>query len=170
MLYFAYGSNLSTVRLTGRVPSTELITTGKLRQHRLVFHKVGRDGSAKCDAFYTGHPDDFLYGAVYRINPDQKILLDQAEGLGNGYQTKQVTIVTESAEDLIAFTYYATRTATDIKPFHWYREHVLSGAREHGFPESYIEKITAIDATEDKDRHRMKKELSIYAISTPPLL
>jgi hypothetical protein len=163
MLYFAYGSNLSTVRLTGRVPSAELITTGQLRQHRLLFHKIGRDGSAKCDACFTEQEGDFLYGALYQIDPKQKNHLDQAEGLGNGYQTKQVTVITGSGNILTAFTYYATRTAADIKPFHWYKKHVLSGAREHCFPGPYIEKIAAIVSIDDKNLHRTERELSIYS-------
>lgn len=43
MLYFTSGSNLFTMRLTGRVPSIKLITTGKPRQQKLVFHKAGMD-------------------------------------------------------------------------------------------------------------------------------
>lgn len=163
MLYFAYGSNLSTARLTKRVPSAELVTTGKLRKHSLCFHKIGRDASAKCDACFTGQRDDFLYGALYRIHPGQKKYLDQAEALGNGYEIKHVTIVTESGKDIKAFTYYATRIAVDIKPFHWYKQHVLSGAMEHSFPAPYIEKIVAIDSSGDGDIHRTQHELSIYS-------
>ena len=163
MLYFAYGSNLSTERLTKRVPSAELITTGKLTHHRLVFHKIGRDGSAKCNAFFTGQLDDYLYGALYTINPDHKKHLDQVEGLGNGYETKQVVIVTERKRSIKAFTYFATRIAANIEPFHWYKQHVLSGAKEHCFPEPYIEKIALIDSLEDRDRKRTTQELDIYS-------
>ena len=163
MLYFAYGSNLSTVRLTKRVPSAELLTTGRLTHHRLIFHKIGRDSSAKCNAFFTGQLDDYLYGALYKINPAHKKHLDQAEGLGNGYEIKHVTIVTGSEKNINAFTYYATRIAADIKPFHWYKQHVLSGVKEHNFPEPYIEKITLIDTLEDKDQKRTKQEMSIYS-------
>lgn len=163
MLYFAYGSNLSSVRLIKRIPSADLITTGQLRQHKLVFHKVGRDGSAKCDACFTGNAGDYIYGAVYRIDPEHKTHLDRAEGLGNGYETKAVTIITEPGKQIKAFMYYATRTAADIKPFHWYKEHVLSGAKEHCFPEHYINKIVAIQSFEDEDFDRTEHELSIYS-------
>ena len=163
MLYFAYGSNLSTERLTRRVPSAELITTGRLTHHRLVFHKIGRDGSAKCNAFFTGQLDDYLYGALYKINPDHIKHLDQAEGLGNGYETKQVIIVTERKKNIKAFTYFATRISANIEPFHWYKLHVLSGAKEHCFPEPYIEKIALISSFEDKDQKRTKQEQVIYS-------
>ncbi len=162
MLYFAYGSNLSSARLLQRVSSAELTATGQLREHRLLFHKVGRDGSAKCDAFFTGVMEDFLYGAVYRIDPAQKQYLDRAEGLGLGYEIKQVTVTTETGRDLRAFTYCATRIDPDIRPFHWYKEHVLCGAREHCFPESYIERIACTESLEDPDLCRKEAELGIY--------
>ena len=162
MIYFAYGSNLSSVRLRQRVPSAEFVATGQLRKHRLLFHKIGMDGSAKCDAFLTGRAGDILYGALYRIDPEQKEHLDLAEGLGNGYEEKQVTIVTGSAGSVAAFTYYATRTTAEIKPFHWYKEHVLFGAREHCLPGHYIEKIALIPSINDEDSHRTKQEQGIY--------
>ena len=50
MLYFAYGSNLSSARMAARVPSARVVARAQLPGHALRFHKVGRDGSAKCDA------------------------------------------------------------------------------------------------------------------------
>lgn len=161
LLYFAYGSNLSFARLSKRVSSAVLVTTGKLHRHRLVFHKVGRDGSAKCDVFFTGNNEDITYGAVYRIHPGHKQTLDSAEGLGNGYEIKNVTLITDQGE-ITAFTYYATHIDKSIKPFHWYKHHVLMGAEEHFFPEYYLSEIEQIDAVEDHDTDRMERELAIH--------
>lgn len=167
MLYFAYGSNLSSVRLRVRVPSAELVCIGRLPQHRLLFHKVGRDGSAKCDALYTGFPADCVLGAVYRIRPGHKQMLDRAEGLGNGYETKRITVIVPPGERLEAFTYYATNIAARLKPFPWYLEHVLRGAQEHGFPEEYIQTIMSVEPVEDSNPHRTEQELSIYRPTGP---
>ena len=65
--YFAYGSNLSTPRLRGRVPSACKLGVATLAAHRLVFHKLGRDGSAKCDALYTGRQEDIVRGVVFEM-------------------------------------------------------------------------------------------------------
>jgi len=162
MLYFAYGSNLSLPRLRQRVPSAELITVGTLREHRLLFHKIGRDGSAKCDAFFSGQGCDFVYGAVYRIDPSQKHNLDQVEGVGLGYAIKTVTIHSAQGREIEAFTYYATQIDPGIKPFHWYKEHVLAGARELGFPEKYIALITSADSVDDANVLRKEQEMSLY--------
>jgi len=163
MLYFAYGSNMSSARLIKRVPSVIKKDTGLLHSHRIEFHKVGfRDSSAKCNAFQTGNADDFLAGVLYEISPEQRGLLDQEEGLGYGYEAKTVNIKTLSGHDVSAFTYYATKINPNLKPFHWYKHHVVWGAKEHGLPADYIERIVSIDSTEDSDVARVEKELSVY--------
>ena len=162
MYYFAYGSNLSSPRLTNRVPSAVILATGQLRRHRLRFHKIGRDGSAKCNALYTGLSGDRVLGAVFRINPADRRLLDQAEGLALGYESKEVLIVTPGGERIEAFTYYATRIDPGNRPFHWYKEHVLRGLREHGFSGDYLRAVEEIASVEDLDDRRSALELDIY--------
>jgi len=163
MLYFAYGSNMSSARLTQRVPSATKKDIGILHSHRIEFHKTGfKDGSAKCNAFATDNADDFLAGVLYEILPGQRELLDQAEGLGHGYDVKDVTIKTLSGQGISAFTYYATKINPDLKPFHWYKHHVIWGAKEHGLPDDYINQLIAIDSIEDLDASRVEKELSVY--------
>jgi cation transport regulator ChaC len=163
MLYFAYGSNMSVPRLLHRVPSAVDLDTGYLYKHTLVFHKPGRkDGSGKCNACETGKHSDFLMGVVYRIDPAHKHILDKVEGRGNGYEVKHVTITTCRNRQVSAFTYYATRTSQDLQPFHWYKEHVLYGAREHGLHPEYIGKIISTVSVQDPCPEREKEELSIY--------
>jgi gamma-glutamylcyclotransferase len=53
MYYFAYGSNMSLSRLRERVPSAEAVGCFSLNGHDLRFHKLSKDGSGKCDAFFT---------------------------------------------------------------------------------------------------------------------
>jgi gamma-glutamylcyclotransferase (GGCT)/AIG2-like uncharacterized protein YtfP len=163
MFYFAYGSNLSVARLQKRVPSSRLITTGLLRHHCLVFHKIGRDGSAKCDAYYTGRQNDYILGAVYRLDPAHKPLLDEAEGLGNGYEIKDILVSTGLGTEITAFLYSATAIDRSRKPFHWYKEHVLRGMKEHSFPDQYLSMVSAIESIVDDDPARTAKELCIYA-------
>lgn len=163
MLYFAYGSNLSSVRLIQRVPSVRLVAIGTLFHHRLAFHKIGLDGSAKCDAYFTGNRDDFILGAVYRISPSHKPRLDRAEGLGKGYITKMISVVTKTGEEIQAFLYSATSIDRHRKPFHWYKEHVLQGMREHDFPDRYIANAAAVQSVADHDMERAERELQIYS-------
>ncbi|MDZ7803176.1 gamma-glutamylcyclotransferase family protein [Thiohalophilus sp.] len=162
MLYFAYGSNMSSHRLLARVPSARSVTIARLPGHRLRFHKKSVDGSAKCDIEQTGNESDVVHGVVFNIAPEEKPELDRHEGLGQGYEEKRVSIYIDDGNSLSALTFYATRIEPTLKPYVWYREHVLRGAREHGLPDYYIKSIAGIEAIPDPDTHRHRKELTVY--------
>ena len=143
--YFAYGSNMSTARLRERAPSAKPLGTGRLVRHALRWHKRGRDGSGKCDAACTGCPGDEVWGVLFAIDCAEKPRLDAAEGLGIGYVEKDVQILT-AAGGVAARTYQAKPNHVEaaLRPFRWYWQHVLSGAREHGLPVAYVAAIEQI--------------------------
>lgn len=162
MLYFSYGSNMSTPRLTNRAPAARAVGVARLQKHRLRFHKKSKDNSGKCDAERTNDEKDVVYGVVFEIEDSEKSKLDIQEGLGNGYEEKCVFLCAHGGKKLKAVTYYATSTDPKLKPYEWYKEHVVRGAREHGLPEEYINAIATVEAIPDPDKSRHKSELSIY--------
>jgi hypothetical protein len=134
-----------------------------LVEHALRFHKWSRkDKSAKCDALFTGNPEDFVIGALFEIPHDEKGPLDKAEGLGFGYDEKWVTVTDSLGNSLDAFTYFATSTDPSLLPHSWYLNHVIVGAKETGVPADYLGIISATRSKEDPDRKRDAKERAIY--------
>jgi gamma-glutamylcyclotransferase (GGCT)/AIG2-like uncharacterized protein YtfP len=163
MLYFSYGSNMSLRRLAARVPSAQVVCNARLDGHALKFHKKSnKDGSAKCDAAHTGQNEDIVIGVVFDIDPSHKAKLDACEGLGYGYETKTVSLLSDRGEKVEAFTYYATLIDAALQPFHWYKEHVLRGARENGLPGDYVMRIEEVVSIDDPDNDRHERELAIY--------
>jgi gamma-glutamylcyclotransferase len=162
MLYFSYGSNMSSRRLLERVSSAHFITVATLYCHELRCHKVGRDGSGKCDAFETGERNHSVIGAVFDISASEKPCLDEKEGLGRGYEKKMVSLLAADGRPIEAVTYYATIIDPSLKPFHWYKLHVLTGAVEHGLPQDYIELFAQIESVPDPDIRRQKQETALY--------
>lgn len=163
MNYFAYGSNMSAPRLQQRVPSARVLGVAVLRDHRLEFHKAGRDGSAKCDAAWSGKDSDAVHGVLYKMDPGHKSRLDKAEGLGNGYAQKTVRVQMTGGGKHSALTYYATHIDVTLRPYSWYLEHVVRGAREHHLPDNYSAAIVRVEAIDDPDAERHRMELAIYA-------
>lgn len=161
MKYFAYGSNMSHQRLLARIPVTRMQGVFWLQQHELRFHKIGRDGSAKCDAHFTG-TGGVVFGVLYELQPGSKQLLDRIEGLGRGYREKSVAVHSDSGTSISALTYYATHIDDSLLPYTWYKQHVLHGAREAGLPAQHINQIAAVQALPDPDAGRAAKELGIY--------
>jgi hypothetical protein len=162
MLYFSYGSNMSHRRLLARVPSAEFVTVAELAAHDLRFHKIGRDGSSKCDAFHTASANDRVLGVVFNISPDEKAYLDQVEGVGNGYEQKLVSVNTPEKGPYRVFTYYATAIDATLNPYHWYKDHVVRGCIENALPGDYLEKVRSTISVEDRDMARTKQEQALY--------
>ncbi len=162
MLYFSYGSNLYPARLHARAPSARLVTTGFSVGHRLAFHKLGQDGSAKCDAPPAKNHDARVYGALYHLGASDMRHLDRVEGLGAGYDKAILSIVTKSGP-LEAFAYLAQPGFIDprLQPFHWYKRLVFAGARYHCFPESYRADISAVESIPDPQPDRAADNLSV---------
>jgi gamma-glutamylcyclotransferase len=162
MFYFAYGSNMSFKRLNERISNITRLGVATLYQHDLRFHKASeKDGSGKCDIFETNDPEHLVIGVVYEIDPVEKPTLDKYEGLG--YEVKQVS-VDMNGKLITAYAYFATLIDQELKPLHWYKEHVLRGARENSLPDDYVSKIEMVDSVDDHDVDRHKRELEIYSL------
>ena len=153
---------MSTPRLVDRVPSAKVASVARLESHRLKFHKKSTSNSGKCDIELTNDPNDVVYGVVFQILTSEKPALDRKEGLGKGYKEKLVDIIGQNGESFNAVTYYATVIDSSLKPYHWYKEHVVRGAKEHNLPAEYIETIEAVESVPDPDLKNHEKELSIY--------
>jgi hypothetical protein len=153
---------MSLARLKQRTPSAKRCGSFKLLAHSLRFHKVGQDKSGKCDAFYTANQSDYILGALFEIDEADKIHLDKAEGLGFGYDEKQVTVLDSQNQVISAFLYIATHIDTEIKPYSWYKNHVLIGAIESNLPKEYIDRIKSIESSDDLDKNRDALQRAIH--------
>src|SRR5258707_9006387 len=146
MRYFAYGSNLFEARLKARVPNASFVEVARLQNHALRFHKRSDDGSAKCNVVLS--VGDVVIGAIFEVPPEEKSVLDHAEGLGQGYEERAVVVLNEDGSARTPVTYVATEEHIDdsLQPYTWYKEYVIRGARNHGFPDGYIEVIALVAA------------------------
>jgi hypothetical protein len=161
LLYMAYGSNLHPHRIQKRVPSAHFHDTVVLSGWQLQFHKRGRDRSAKCDIMKSVLPSSRVYGALYVIETREKEYLDQAEGLGKGYDIMNL----QHPEHGSFFCYVASPSHIDstLKPYTWYKDYVHQGALFHNFPRHYIDKIEAVAAITDDNSCRCQENQDILA-------
>jgi len=159
--YFAYGSNMSLARLGARITGAQRLGVYHLKEHDLRFHKIGLDGSGKGDAFYTADSQDTVIGTLFEIDLEAKLILDEIEGWG--YDTKEIVISNGLGEEATAFTYYATEMDVSLKPYSWYHQHIVIGAREAALPEHYITRIEAVESIPDPDQERDSLQRAIHS-------
>ncbi|MFW5966517.1 MAG: gamma-glutamylcyclotransferase family protein [Persicimonas sp.] len=162
LTYFAYGSNMLTERLRRRVPSAHPIGSARLDDWALRFHKHGQDGSAKCNIVKAD--GGVVHGVIFEIEPGERYLLDEAEGLGCGYELARVDVHREGREH-DAFCYVASEHYIEpsLAPFEWYLDFVRHGAAEHGLPLDYRRRFEQLEALDDERRSRAQKNRSILA-------
>lgn len=175
LYYFAYGSNMHPARLRERTPSCQRIGVATLPGHVLRFNHVSTtDGSAKCNVLATGIDTDVVHGVVYSIPATERAALDAAEDLGVGYRLRHLQVHREGC-GLCVFCYVAVEGTIDnsSRPFRWYRDIVLHGARQHAFPEDYLAAIAAEQVVEDPDpvrtvhhRRLLKGSTDLFALDT----
>ncbi|MGA7540069.1 MAG: gamma-glutamylcyclotransferase family protein [Steroidobacteraceae bacterium] len=157
---FADGSNMLTARIMARVPSVCLLESAVLERFLLRWNKRSKDGSAKCSIEETGHREDVVWGVLYGLHGEEKGKLNGLEGLGRGYGERVVTVLAQG-KPLRVSAYYATSIDLNIRPYDWYRDLIVAGAREHGLPPDYINSLEAVPAIEDPDRTRAVREIQV---------
>lgn len=161
-LSFSYGSNMLGARIRARVPSARALGIARLDAHALRWHKLGRDGSGKCDVVRHDRPGACVWGVVHEIALAEKPALDRAEGLGHGYDERSVVLAATSGP-VEALLYVATRIDAAALPFDWYHALVLAGAREHRLPEGYVLALAAQRTQPDTDRARWRLHHSLIS-------
>jgi len=96
-----------------------------------------------------------VYGAIYQMDSVHKQALDCFEGNGNGYYDSPLTVELHGKEHS-TFTYFAqaSHIADGLKPYHWYKNLVVLGAKHLQFPDVYVRSIELIESVEDPDETR----------------
>ena len=162
--FFAYGSNMLTARMAERVASARVTGTALLERFALRWTKPSQDGSGKCSIEDTGRRDDSVWGVLYELNAADKKKLDEFEGVGRGYEERRVTVLSNGqSREVVA--YYATTVDPNIRPYDWYRELVIAGAREHKLPLEYIRDLEAVDVAIDSNAERAARARQALAVA-----
>lgn len=154
-LYFAYGSNLCIKRLEDRRVSPILYGSAYVEGHRILFNKASLDGSAKANIQAT-EDGDIVWGALISIPGEKISRLDKIEV---GYD--RIDMIALGASGLVdVFTYVARVEFTNnyLLPYDWYKNHLVFGARELGFPSEYVAALEGVPSKADPDVVRAARE------------
>ncbi|HNU47179.1 MAG TPA: gamma-glutamylcyclotransferase [Bacteroidia bacterium] len=162
MKIFAYGSNMNINRLKKRVPSATRVCNASLDGYSFAFNKKSNDGSVKGNIEQTNNTNDKVWGVVFAIDEKEKDTLDEAEGLGKGYYETVIEVLGKDGQLIKAQVYIADSDAIDnsLHPYDWYKEYVVSGAKENELPEDYRGKLENFQAKEDLDKKRRQKHFT----------
>jgi cation transport regulator ChaC len=141
--YFAYGSNMQRATFVGRRGMQPRSSRpGRLDGFDLRFDLPVGPGERGV-ANLAVAPGAVVHGVLYSISTAEASILDRTEGVDRGlYERLAVRVITEEgSED--AFTYLSRHREERRKPSARYLGLLLEGAREHGLPVGYLERLAA---------------------------
>jgi gamma-glutamylcyclotransferase len=144
ILYFAYGSNMATSHMVSRIPSAEPLGRARLRDKRVVFNKRSKDGSGKANLIDS--PGSVSWGVLYKVDFEDMKTLDRIEG---GYVRTQVTVQLDEGSTVLAETYTSAEVTDEPVAYGWYRDLLVTGAREHSLPTDYVCYLESLPAKAD---------------------
>jgi len=140
--YFAYGSNLSVGQKELRTGRIRRAIRCRLPGYAFAFNKRGRNGQVYANIVANSKSE--VWGVVYLCNPEAMRAMDQYEGVASGhYKRIPVRVVQDTGEETDAITYIAGAdyVCEPGKPSREYLERIVSGAKHHGLPDEYVERI-----------------------------
>ena len=152
--YFAYGSNLDPGTFLGRRSMRPLETrVAVLEDFELRFDLPVGPGERGV-ANVAPHAGDHVWGALYRLTRAEADRLDLTEGVHrDAYLRLDVQARASDAALIAAFTYHSSRGQPGRKPSRRYLGLLLAGARHHGLPEHWVERLRALPlAVDERDR------------------
>jgi hypothetical protein len=137
VLYFAYGSNMSTPRIVKRIGTVNQRGIAKLARHRILFDKAGKNGTGKTNIGRRQGSE--VWGVLFGMTAAQFARLSGYEA---GY-VEETVIVLLGGTEVKAQTFVASKLTPRLTPSRKYLDYLIAGAREHGLPDSYITKLAA---------------------------
>ena len=133
-LYFAYGSSLKTDLMAFRANEVlQASENATLKDFTIHFDHLNADGSARANLIIA--PGEIVLGVLYPITELHHEHLAETEP---GYNLVEIEVETNSGKHK-ALTFTCNNSHQGISCSESYIRTIVEGAREHGFPEEYIE-------------------------------
>jgi len=142
VLYFAYGSNMSSGQMSSKCPAGRFLRAARLEGFRFVYdgYSVSRDGAVgnivRSDA-------ERVWGALYKITETDRLAMDAFEGYPQSCDRREVEVRDAAGKAYRAAAYCRTGRALG-HPHPDYEKIVLEGAKERGLPDDYIDRYLRV--------------------------
>lgn len=151
--YFAYGANLNESVFRGRRRMRPLeVRVGRLPGYRLRFNLHGRPRGRSAPANIESSPGDEVWGVLNLMTRRDMVRLNATEGVP-GWRYRPVWLEANDTEGRIvqAFSLMADGLPEDGNPSPRYITLIRDGARQHGLPAHWLERLDRVRAAEERE-------------------
>ncbi len=163
-VYFAYGSNLLAARLRARCPSALFLGVATAVGWSVAFDVLSRDGSSKLGL--RPSPGARAFVAMWRIDEAARPGLAAAEG-ANYVETRGLSVTDVHGVELGVDTWLPRRPSEIGRPYDWYLDLALAGARECDLPSETIAVFATAEVAVDPLHDRPGRCEALAALAAP---
>ena len=147
LLYFAYGSNLSSRYLRDYCPGAQPVMRGLLANFRIEFRRYSTDLEGGISTIMEA-PGELVHGMLFTIPKAEIEALDILENVPEGlYSRDGFMVLAEDGQWQRAELYRVARPEGPFAPSARYLDFMLEGAREHGLPDDYVAGLESLRAS-----------------------
>jgi gamma-glutamylcyclotransferase len=145
--YFAYGSNMSALRLFEERLKPEGVTpgdriAGRLEGWRLAFNKRVKVPAGAGAGNIVPSPGALVHGTLNLLPPKGFEVLDRHEGVASGHYVRRTVPVVrgDTGATVEAIAYVALLVDEDLRPTRAYLAHLLAG--QDLLPGDYVRRLS----------------------------
>ena len=147
MLYFAYGSNLSTKYVRQYTPSAVYVRRALLPNFHIEFRRYSDNLKGGISTIIEA-PGEMIHGVIYEVNPNEIAALDILEKVPLGvYKREGFKVLGEDGKWYTADLYRVVKPEGPYTPAKKYVSWMIDGMKEHRIDPSYAKKIIELYPT-----------------------
>ncbi len=144
MLYFGYGSNLSTKYTKPYFPSAKVVKRAMLPNYHIEFRKYSTDLEGGISTIIEA-PGEFVEGIIYDVTEEEIAEMDILEDVPLGlYKRETFMVQGKDGKWELADLYRVCNPKGPYTPSKKYVGYMLEGMKEHNFEPEYIKKFQNI--------------------------
>lgn len=149
MLYFAYGSNMSSGQMETVDRDAEFIGIARLRDHKLQFDLPSNKWRG-CVADIVPDDECEVWGVVYEVSDEGVHALDRKEAVDLGRYERTLVSLLIDGKSFECLTYRVKTPQRPCRPSVEYLYVIVSGAREKRLPAEYIRALEMTEVVVDQ--------------------
>ena len=147
MLYFAYGSNLSTKYVWQYTPSAVFVRRALLPNFHIEFRRYSDNLKGGISTIIEA-PGEMIHGVIYEVNPNEIAALDILEKVPLGvYKREGFKVLGEDGKWYTADLYRVVKPEGPYTPAKKYVSWMIDGMKEHRIDPSYAKKFIELYPT-----------------------
>lgn len=148
MYLYIYCEWLDSELVKRYLPNAKKFKNATLEDHKVAFVSFTENHASEAKAGgcqLESAPGQLLYGVLYEVSEEDVAYVDKLTRVEYGsYERRYLEVTGEDGHTYSTVAHTIKNPIGYSKPSEAYMNHMIAGAKEHGFPEAYVNSIEGL--------------------------